>query len=393
MRILFFLLAFLVLTANTICGQTTKNAQLPANTFFKKGIEYHHKNDLKSAILYYSEAIERDKTHSEALYNRAMAYFSQQKYYLCSLDLDEFLRLYPHDRDALERRGNAALMLKKYDESVNFYTRAIQIASSTRLLTNRGLAALESGDPEYALKDFKEALQKDKDFLEAMIGVGNAYFALGEYDKAHNIYKDAQQKGSTDKRLIFNLAISNSKKKAYAAAIVQFTQLLSTQENAEALAQRAFCHYKIGQIDDALLDATKANQLDIRNAFAYNTLGLIHLQEGDADLAEMTYSEGLSWEPNQPELLAGRGFARYKQQQYATALTDLNAAIALAPKLGAAYYTRACIKLMLEEKLDACKDYNKALSIGYEPFTEEDGTNFCEGVSDNMLPKDLDFRN
>jgi tetratricopeptide (TPR) repeat protein len=356
------------------------NKPLSANSFFKKGIELHKKNDLKNAILYYSEALERDEVHSEALYNRAMAYFSQKKYAKCAVDLSEFLKIHPHDCDALERRGNAALLLENYEDAALFFSKAIAITPSTRLLSNRGIAFLGSKNPDLAIKDFKDALKKEEDFLEAMIGLGNAYFAVNDYDKAYTQYSSALKKGSKDSRLNYNLAITSSKKKAYSEAIAQFTVLLSAHENAEAFAQRAFCYYKMGKFEKALDDATKANQIDIRNAFAYNILGLLHLQEGDADLAELTYSEGLSWEPQQAELLAGRGYARYKQKFYKSALTDLNASIAIVPNLGAAYYTRASVKLMLDDRRDACKDYKKALSIGYEAFKEDNNVNFCEGV-------------
>jgi tetratricopeptide (TPR) repeat protein len=386
MKRILILITFTLFSVVLLTAQKTKPV-VNANSFFKKGLALHQKNDVKNAILYYSEALERDKSHSEALYNRAMAYFSQKKYLKCVNDLNDFLAMHPQDRDALERRGNAALLLENYEDAVTFYTRAIQIASSARLLNNRGIAQLESNNPEIALKDFQESHKKDPEFIEAMIGIGNAFFALGEYDNAYKQYNEAVKKGSKDKRLVFNLAITNSKKKAYQAAIVQFTQLLSTQDNAEALAQRAFCHYKIGQMADAMQDATHANQLDIRNAFAYNILALLYLEKGDTVKAELTYSEGLSWESSQPELLAGRGYAYYKQKKYTLALDDLNAAIALSPNLGAAYYTRASVHLMLEQRLEACNDYKKALTIGYEPFTEEESSSFCEGIANDMETK------
>jgi tetratricopeptide (TPR) repeat protein len=376
MKLLLLRVVLTFLTSSSLCAQTSK--PLTANTFFKKGVELHHKNDLKNAILYYSEALERDKTHSEAMYNRAMAYFTQQKYAKCIVDLTEFLKIHPNDADALERCGNAALLLKNYEDAIFYYTKVIATTPSARLLTNRGIAALERGNIDLATKDFKAALKNEENYTEAMIGLGNVYFASNEYDKAYTQYNNALKKGSTDKRLIFNMAITNSKKKAYTAAITQFTQILSTQESAETFAQRAYCYYKIGKSNKALEDATKANQMDIRNAFAYNILALLHLQEGDADLAELTYSEGLTWEPNQAELLAGRGYARYKLKFYKSALADLNTSISASPSLGAAYYTRASVKVMLGDKKEACKDYKKALSIGYEAFTNDNSTNFCE---------------
>jgi tetratricopeptide (TPR) repeat protein len=314
------------------------------------------------------------------LYNRAMAYFSQKKYSKCAVDLDEFLKIHPHDCDALERRGNTALLLENYEDAELFYSKSLKISPTTRVLSNRGIAFLRSKKPDLAIKDFKDVLNKEEDSLEAMIGLGNAYFAKNEYEKAYDQYSSALKKGSKDKRLTFNLAVTNSKKKSYYEAIAQFTALLSTQENAEVLAQRAFCYYKIGKFEKALNDASKANQIDIRNAFAYNILGLLHLQEGDADLAELTYSEGLSWEPQQAELLAGRGFARYKQKFYKSALEDLNAAIGLDQQIGEAYYTRASVNFMLENRREACKDYKKSLSVGYEAFKDNSNINFCDGI-------------
>ncbi len=381
-RPIFFLLAFQMATA--VFAQKT---EVSADSFFQRGLEAHQTAALDDAIGFYTAALARNEDHSAALFNRAMAYFSKSQFQKSGRDLDAFLRLEPKDRDALERRGYVSFLLKNYEEAEKFYSHALAIAESARLFANRGIARFDKGDPEKALEDFQSALRTDDNLTEAWLGAGNAWLMMGDFKKAESIFGEAIRRGNDDPELLYNLGISLAKMGKYPAAVVQLDKALAIREDAATLAQRAFCYFKLGKLKEAAADAERANNLDIRVAYSYHTLGLLALRDKKFAAAEKFFSEGLAWEPENAELLAARGFSKYKIQNLSAALEDLDAAIEIDPNSGEAFYTRAAVKHVSGQQLEACTDYRKAVELGYEPFTEEDGSPFCEGVLGKMEPK------
>lgn len=363
------------------------NSTATAEDFFKRGLEAHQNGSLDDAIGFYNAALGREAEHSGALFNRAMARFSKNQYTKSGADLDAYLRLQPSDRDALERRGYVFYLLKNYDEAIKMYTRALAIAAAPRIHLNRGVAFYDNGDPENALTDFQSALRTDDSLSEAWLGAGNCWMAMGDYEKAESIFREAIRRGDNQPEMLYNLAMSLVKMRKYNAALEPLNKILATRDHAAALAQRAFCQFKLGNFDKAESDSERANNLDIRVPFSYHTLGLLALRGKKFEAAERLFSEGLAWQKGQAELLAARGYARYRMQQLDLATEDLNFAIEINPLLGEAFYTRASVKHVAGSQVDACNDYRQAVSLGYEPFTEEDGSPFCEGVVGEMEPK------
>ncbi len=72
-------------------------------------------------------------------------------------------------------------MLEKYDEAALFFTQVLAQKDGAQQRTNRGVALLEGGKPEKAMDDFAASMRLDSTFLEAWVGYGNCYLAMGNY--------------------------------------------------------------------------------------------------------------------------------------------------------------------------------------------------------------------
>lgn len=382
-----FVLGFLLACAVAFPGQAT-GQEPDADTYFRQGFEAHEQGDPRSAIASYSEALNLDRDHEKARFNRALAYFSLNKWMKCSDDLDHYIRLRPDDRAALEQRADAALMLKNFSDATHFYGRAIGIADGARTRTNRGLAYFEARNIEAALQDFRAALQLDSLFYEAWLGYGNAFYQIGEYENAIACYQKALQLGSDNPGLTYNIGIALFKLGQYETAIEQFNKDMSLRgPNAYALAQRAACYFNLDRFEEAEADANLASGRSPHLPEALHVIGLLQIRAERYEEAEQTFSKSLDFEPNHSELLAGRSLVRLKQRRYEEALEDAESAIAYGPTNGDAYYIRASLRKLANDKPGACDDYQKANNYGYRPLPDMDGTVFCEGLSDGLEVK------
>ena len=94
--------------------------------------------------------------------------------------------------DAHSNRGGALQGLKRYDEAVASYDRAIALQPDHAAAHfNRGTALLEVKRHDEALASFDRALALRPDFADAYLNRGNALQALNRYDEALASYERA----------------------------------------------------------------------------------------------------------------------------------------------------------------------------------------------------------
>ncbi len=198
------------------------------------GLALHKLNKREEAIHYFTKAIEEDNPPM-AYNNRAMVYSELKQYQLALGDYRKSIQLDSMNFLSYYNLGCLYDDLKKYDSSIFYYTKTLSLNPDyLYALSNRGRAKMLSGDYEEALKDLNSATEKDplnkytinsraltKYYLglyeEAIIdfkktleqpvhgnsivdvyaynNMANCYFALGQNQKACELWKMAIENG------------------------------------------------------------------------------------------------------------------------------------------------------------------------------------------------------
>lgn len=361
---------------------------LAAEQYFQRGNELFEEGDLMQAIDYYAQALVFDPKHARARVNRGLVHFKRNQWSRASDDFDKYLQSHPNDTVILVHRGQAAYMLQNFSDATHYLSLALQLAEDAGVRVDRGLAYFAARNWEAALQDFREATRLAPRLGEAWLGYGNVLQEMGDYENALQLYQQAHTLDSGDPRPIFNMGVVLCKLYKYEEAIEQFDAMLRTHDrHALALAHRAACHFHLGRFEEAAADANRALTLAPDLPEAYHALGLLEMEKGDFALAERIFTEALDFQPDNSELLAGRGLARLKLRKNEDALEDLDAAVAYDTRNGAAYYIRASLRKKMHNDVGACEDYRQANKYGYLPFPDMDGTVFCEGYPDGIEAK------
>lgn len=105
--------------------------------------------------------------------------------------------------------------------------------------------------------------------------------------------------------------------------------------SVEARLGRALARLDLGSADEASLDVRDALELNPHHGAAWRLQGRLRFLAGDDSGAEQALDRALQLNPADAEAHAFRGFARYRQRQYAEALTAFRAA--RANRLGYIY--------------------------------------------------------
>ncbi|MFC1504632.1 tetratricopeptide repeat protein, partial [Spirochaetota bacterium] len=98
-------------------------------------------------------------------------------------------------------------------------------------------------------------------FLKRKIDKANAFFNRNEYDKAQEIYREAETDDPENAKIHYNIGNTYYKKKLYEKAIEEYNKALSTDDpdfQAKIYYNLGNAFYKTSQYDKAVLSYKKS---------------------------------------------------------------------------------------------------------------------------------------
>jgi tetratricopeptide (TPR) repeat protein len=210
--------------------------------------------------------------------------------------------------------------------------------------------ATSEANTDFTIEDYDEAIRLNPQDAEAHFNRGNAYYALGELERAIEDYDAAI-------RLNPQLAeVYNNRGNAYTAlgeyehAIANYDEALRLNpEYATAYNNRGFAYYTLSDLERAIADYDEAIRLDPQNANAYYNRGETYFDLGDYERAIADYDLVIHLAPQYAGAYNNRGNAYVALGDYVRALADFTEAIHLDPQAATAYYNRAAVYYALSQ--------------------------------------------
>ena len=122
--------------------------------------------------------------------------------------------------------------------------------------------------------------------------------------------------------------------------------------------------FKDGAYDQAVVDYTKAIDLDPNSAKAYNNRGVAYAQEGSLTRAIDDFTMAIACNPKDAEAYNNRGLAYTKENNLSQALFNFTRAIETDTFYSKAYNNRALVYYGLKEYQKAWGDVHTVQAIG-----------------------------
>jgi tetratricopeptide (TPR) repeat protein len=120
----------------------------------------------------------------------------------------------------------------------------------------------------------------------------------------------------------------------------------------------------MGLADKAILNFSKAIQIDPRYAPAYNNRANALCSRGLYDLAVIDYTKAIEITPRSAELLYNRGLSHLMNKNYPAALEDLTSTIRINPDYVNAYASRAMVYFYLGRYDQSWEDVRRSRELG-----------------------------
>lgn len=233
-----------------------------------------------------------------------------------------------------------------------------------KALYMRALSYYQQGKFEDAIKNYKEAYKVDPNFIDALVGIGNAYIALKKYEQAESVFTQIIFKYPDDSRGYEGFGfLYGFCKKDYGKGKYYYLKALEKKKDDPAiifnLATLSEDYDK--NFADSLYKILLSKNPDHSGTIKKYTLFLIREKRYKDALNYAYKAESLF--PEDVELKTRLVELFYNTKEYKKALENVDFVISKFPQTASLYIQRGDIYLAMGNYSKALSDYDNALKI------------------------------
>jgi len=211
---------------------------------------------------------------------------------------------------------------------------------------------------------WEDVIQKSPEKARGYNGPGLAYLDKGQYEAAVRAFTTAVSIYPTYGSALNNLGSAWYHLGSLDRAVEAQTKAIGAQPNNAVFRDgRGVSLTAMGAYDRAVEDFTKAIALDPAYAKAYHNLGAVYHREGRYLQAIEEYTHAISLAPDNDVFFTNRGLAYAQSGETGRALEDYSHALDLNPKAVYAYSGRGEVYGRLHQYDEAVADFTRALSL------------------------------
>ena len=282
-----------------------------ADPYITRATAYSLKEDFDSAIEDCKSAIERDPNAADAYLILGMAFSNKNDFDLAIANYTEARNLQPNYLNAYYERGNAHSNRGDFNKAIADYTKVIELNPhhSIECYFNRGIAYSKKRQCDKAIADYSTVIQIEPNYVPAYFNRGIT-FAIITQVATYKIL---------NKKTMFFL-----KNKGFSLILDVFCyksglETPPTREFTKSVATWVI----IGDLDIAIIDFTRAIQLNPLLEKLYYNRGKVYASQNNFDMAITDYSTAIQLNPSYMRAYYHRAKVYLQQQQWEKAKTDL----------------------------------------------------------------------
>ena len=187
----------------------------------KIGLQAHQNGEYKTALDYYTKAINLDPDNSEGMNDyiyrlRGMTHTKLNEKKLAITDYDTALKLNPENIYALGDSGLAKSKFGQYEAAIEDFDKALKRKpNDPGLLFHRGKIKYDSNQHEAAIEDFDKALEIYEHHALSLYYRGKIKYDSNQYVAAIEDFNKALKRESNDPNIYYDLGKAYEKVESY----------------------------------------------------------------------------------------------------------------------------------------------------------------------------------
>ncbi|MEH2226297.1 tetratricopeptide repeat protein [Nostoc sp.] len=249
-------------------------------------VQQQRENSLLEAEQLYSQVLEKQPDHPEALYGLGMLAQQMGQPEIAEQWLSAASQVQPDSVKTWFSLGNLHLVQEQFSQAEKAYRQAlVLLPNSLPIYNNLGYALQQQGLFEEAIHYYQKALELKPDFIEAETNLGNALHAQGKLSSNQKIYYA---------QLNNQLGVARKKAGDLKNAVTCHKQAIALQPNLlEAYYNLALMLQEQGELEEAIASYQNLLELNPNYGEVYLNLGKIYQQQNNLTEAISAYQQGL----------------------------------------------------------------------------------------------------
>ncbi|MEH2005132.1 glycosyltransferase [Nostoc sp.] len=271
-------------------------------------VQHQRANRLVEAELLYSQVLEKQPDHPEALYSLGMLAQQMGQSQTAEQWLTAASQVQPDSVKTWFSLGNLRLVQEQFSEVEKAYRQALIIVpASLPIYNNLGYALQQQGLFEEAINYYQKALELKPDFIEADVNLSNALHAQGKLSSEQQLHYA---------QLNHKLGLARKKTGDLKTAVSYYKQAIALQPDLlEAYYNLGLTLQSQGELEEAIAVYQKLLEFNFNYGEVYLNLGKIYQQQNQFQKAVSAYRQGLKLiNPHYAKALATGEDAEIPQQ-------------------------------------------------------------------------------
>jgi protein O-GlcNAc transferase len=298
-----------------------------------RALEKHQAGQIGEAQNLYSEILQSDPSHRDALHFAGMAAHQTGDSRLAISLMERSLKTGPGHADQYMNFGQVLQASGLLDRALACYEKAVALGSSAETGHVRmGTALLDAARPADAAKSFSKALRIQAESYEAMNGLGTALQRMGRLEQAIVCFQKAIALKPASISALNNCGVALCDLGRVDDAVACYRQALNhAPESAEVLSNLGEALRKKGELEESIRCCKQAIEIQPDFASAYTNLATTYNDQGLLREAVSTYRKAIEVDPQNALAHSNMANALAEQDKVEAALESYSKAIEYAP--------------------------------------------------------------
>ncbi|MEJ2004204.1 MAG: tetratricopeptide repeat protein [Cyclobacteriaceae bacterium] len=250
--------------------------------------------------------------------------------------------------------------------AIDSYSKAILHDPNAGYLSLRGQSLYQIDSIAGAIHDFRRAVNTDDKRSVDFFNLGICYRELQQNDSA--IYFLDQALALEKVSDIYNeRGLANFQAENYEEALDDFQRAYKLEKDLVVLENIGDAYVELNQHEEAIDTYLKILKEDSSRHDIHYYIGNQYSTVDDYPNAIYHYNQAIRLYNDEASYFDARGKAFFSSMKFVEAAEDFSRSLVLYPDDPEIYFLRGISKVNLSDKFDGCKDFKKAMDLGYDP--------------------------
>lgn len=271
------------------------------------------------------------------------------------------------DAHELNNKGTSLDSLGLYDEAIECFNKAIEIAPNRAVsYSNRANARNDMGDVDGAMGDYNKAIEIDPEYAQGYHNRGGLLVRKGNFDAAIADFDKAIEIDPLYANAFYGRALVCEGKGELEGAINNYSKAAEINpRDFECICRRGSAYYEKGDISSAISDFDKVIEINAKYVSAFINRGSARVKKSDFNGAADDFTKAIGIDPSNYVSYYNRGLVRKEMNDLDGAIADFNKAIEINPEDADIYYARG-LALGKRGDTEGLYDFMKVLKLSPE---------------------------